>query len=159
MNRFLQLLCYAISFFFLLSFGCFFSFIADQYASTLQNDLPGKPLPASTVFLMRNPLSIPYLILLPWLIFIGLPLFPFIRCSYWDINFFLLRFSVFISTVVLICWFLILSYVLPFIGISGGMSDTVPPLTPVEFWARCVFWCFTALIVVGAVWRAFKRQK
>jgi hypothetical protein len=159
MNRFLQILCYAISFLFLLSVGCFFENITDQYVRTLQDDLPGKPLPGLTLLFIRNPLSIPYLILFPWLIFVGFPLLPFVRVAYWDLNFFLLRFAVFMPALLLTSWVLTLSYVIPFIGISGGMSDEVPPLTPVEFWSRCVFWCFTALIVVGAVWRAFKRQK
>src|ERR1700677_4566629 len=113
MNRFLQILCYAISFLFLLSFGFFFENITDQYVRTLQDDLPGKPLPAITLFVIQNPLSIPYLILFPWLIFVGFPLLPFVRISYWDLNFFLLRFAVFMPTVLLMSWFLILSYIMP----------------------------------------------
>jgi hypothetical protein len=146
---------------FLLSFGCFFEFITDQYARILQDDLPGKPLPAITLFAIGNPLSIPYLILFPWLIFVGFPLLPFVRTSYWDLNFFLLRFAVFMPTVLLMCWILIFSYISPFIAISGGFSDSdkVPLPTPIEIGSLCVFWGFTALIVGGAVWRAFKRQK
>src|ERR1700722_14350191 len=97
MNKFLQIVCYVALFLLFLAIGNFFEFITEDYQLTLQDDLPGKPLPFGTLFLIKNHLAISYLFLFPWLVFVGLPLLPFLREPYWDPIHFLLRFSAFLS--------------------------------------------------------------
>jgi hypothetical protein len=155
MNKFLQILCYAATFLLFLAIGNFLEFITDDYVRTLQDDLPGKPLPFGTLFIIHNHLAISYIFLFPWLLFVGLPLFSFVWEPYWDSTRFLLRFSAFLSLELLLLFIVLFFYCIPFIGISGGMSDEgPPPLTWTEFSMRGLFWIIFVLVVVAALWRS-----
>jgi len=160
MNKFLQVVSYVALFLLFFAIGNVFQNCTDDYVSALKDDLPGKPLPECTLFLISNHLAISYIFLFPWLLFIGLPLLPFVREPYWDANQFVVRFSAFLSVELLLLFIVSFFYVIPFIGISGGMSDEgPPPLTWVELSMRGLFWLTFLLILGAALWRALGNRK
>lgn len=158
MNKFLQIVCYLITFLLAFEVGNFFEFLIPSETYTLQNSLPGKPLPGLLVFFINNHYAVSYFFLFPWLGFIGLPLLSGVRGSYWDASSYLLRFSVFVSTEVFLICLLACTCYSPFIGIITGMSDKEPELTWVEHAARGLFWATVLYLLVALVMRLFRKR-
>ncbi len=159
MNKFLQTTCYAITFLIGLYVGVFFGFLIPSEQFTLANDLPGKPLPGMLLFFFKNPDTVYYLFLYPWLFFVGLPLFSLVEISYWNAERFLLRFSVFLSLELFLVIFTVITFYSPFVGIVEGMSDPLTPLTWVESITRDAFWILTVVIIVAIFVRASKPRR
>ena len=146
MNRFLQVFCYALTFFSVLAVGNFFGFFLPVDEVYFADRLPGKPLPEITLFFLAQHHAVSYFFLIPWLFFVGLPLAPFHPFPYWDAERFLLRFCVFISMELLLVFALLMACFSPYIGISSGMGETEPPFTWFEAFMRGLFWLLVLLI-------------
>ena len=111
------------------------------------------------LFFLKNPDVAYYLFLYPWLFFIGLPLFSSATISYWNVERFLLRFSVFLSLELFLIIFTVIAFYMPYVGIIEGMSDDAPPLTWIESTARDTFWILVVLLIIAIIVRAAKSRR
>jgi hypothetical protein len=145
MNKFLQIVCYTVSFVFVLWIGNVFEGLTRDEVLYMSISMPGHPVD----LFMKNHFIITYLFLFPWLGFIGLPAFAPIRTPYWDANLFLLRFSVFFSIeIFLLCYFSINCF-LPLVGMLNGMGENPPPDVWLEITVVGLFWLSVLLLLIA----------
>jgi len=160
MNKLLQISSYAVSFVLVFAIGnvlggLFF------WAGVYYNDaMPGSQLPNVCLFFSKNHLVITYFFLFPWLFFVGLPALPSNRVSYWDTQSFLLRFSVFIPTEIILLCFFSYAYCLPFIPRTGRLykEGELPSLSWIDISMRGLFWLSVLLLVTALLMRVWRSR-
>jgi hypothetical protein len=157
MNKFVQTVSYLISFIFLLLLGSLIYLGLGHYNFYAAELFDGKPLPGITMGMISIKASIPYLLLFPWLGFVGV---PFVRRTgdYWDTQFYLLRFSFFLLIEALLCFLIATAFALPFIALIYGEIEN-PHLNTTELFIRGGFWITAAGIIAMAIWRIRAKTK
>jgi len=158
-NKFLQTLCYAVTFMLVFVMGNMFGDLISGEAERFREAMPGRPMSVPLEFFSKNHFAVSYLLLFPWLAFVGLPLFT-ARESYWDATLFLLRFSVFVPIELTLLCFFAFTYYSPNIQTPGGMSELPPPsLTWFELSMRGLFWSSVLILVIGTALRLIRNRK
>lgn len=158
MSRLLQLVCYASTLACVLLIGGVLGELSWQSKAYWHWSLGSyTPQPTATKFFQEHWQITTYLMLFPWLAFIGLPLvFKSQSTSYWDIQSFFLRLCTFILVEAVIILVILVSLFAP----AAGILMAMPPRY-VWLLDSCVqysFWLCTALLAGLVIARCWRRK-
>ena len=157
MRAICQTICYLVSLFFLLFFGSFFDTAFRQAGFHAKHLLPGVPLPRITEFFIGHHHLPGYLVLFPWLAFVGGPLLSSpATCLDRDASTFFLRFVTYLMVEAFVFLLFVFALAAPFVPYYGVMEDFHE--STVEFTCRLTFWGMLCLLVVGAIFRLTRRH-
>ncbi len=153
-----QIICYVVTLLALLFLGSLFDTAFRQTGFHAAHLLGGKPLPRITEFLISHHHLPGYIVLFPWLAFVGAPLFssPATR-DFWEPSGFFLRFAAFLATEAFILLLFVFAIALPFIPYYGVMEDSRESTS--EFTVRLAFWGAVCLVVVAAIVRFYRYRR
>jgi len=152
MRALYQIVCYTFTLFIALFVGSVFDEAFEQAYFWAKHVLGNRPLPMITDILIRHHDMPFYVILLPWLLFVGAPLLSLRTAEkYWDSTDFFLRFITFSVIETLAFLIFLFAVANPFIPQWVGMESLQEG--KVEFTLHFLFWIVSCLVLLGVLIR------
>ena len=149
---------FMLSLFGLLILGPFMETVFFQASLWTERAFGGKEMPAITAAFYRNYRCVRYVMLIPWIGFVGLPWFSSSATrAYWEVSSFVLRFAAFITIEILIFTIFFVSIVAPWFNVLKVLDGSA--CNPTEQGWCAAFCLFAACTALALVWRAWKKVR
>jgi len=147
-----------ISLFVLLILGPFMETVFFQASLWTERAFGAKEMAALTASFYRNYRCVTYVMLIPWIGFVGLPWFSLSATrAYWDVSSFALRFAAFITVEILIFALFLVAIVAPWFNVLKVLDGS--PHNPIELGWCAAFCIFAGSAVLALLWRAWHKLR
>lgn len=152
-----QIICYLVTLLGLVFLGGLFDIAFWQTGFQAKHLLGGRPLPEITIFLINHHHLPPYLVLFPWLAFVGAPLLisP-VKPGFWESSSFLLRFTTFLTVETFVFLLFLFAIALPFIPYYAVLEPDHE--SAIEFACRLTFWGVVCLLAASVIFGWIRRR-